>query len=54
MKYRKTGIIFLLSFLITIGFAGNDTFVSRAEITSASIRDKQNQINDPLAQSQSR
>lgn len=45
MKYRKTGIIFLLSFLITIGFAGNDTFVSRAEITSASIRDKQNQIN---------
>lgn len=35
----------MLSFLIAIGFAGNDTFVSRAEITSASIKDKQNQIS---------
>ncbi len=45
MKYRKTGIILVLCFLIAIGFAGNDTFVSRAEITSDSIKDKQNQIS---------
>lgn len=44
MKYKKIGLIFLLCFSIAVGFSGNSVIVSRAEITSASIKDKQNQI----------
>ena len=44
MKYKKIGLIFLLCFSIASGFPGNSVIVSRAEITSASIKDKQNQI----------
>lgn len=46
MKYKKIGLIFLLCFSVAIGFSGNDMIVSRAEITSDSIKDKQNRIEE--------
>lgn len=36
----------MLCLSVAIGFSGNSTIVSRAEITSDSIKDKQNQIKD--------
>lgn len=46
MKYKKIGLIFLLCFSFAMGFSGNDMIVSRAEITSDSIKDKQNRIEE--------
>lgn len=46
MKHKKIGLIFLLCFSVAIGFSGNDMIVSRAEITSDSIKDKQNRIEE--------
>ena len=45
MNYKKIGIIFLLCIVVAMGFPSDRTLLSRAEITSASIKDKQNQIN---------
>ena len=44
MKYKKTGLILLLCLSVAIGFSGDSAFISRAEITSDSIKEKQNQI----------
>lgn len=45
MKYKKTGFILLLCLLTGLFFSGSQGSVSRAEITSDSIKEKENQIN---------
>lgn len=44
MKYKKIGVILLICFSLAVGLSGNSALISRAEITSDSIKDKQNQI----------
>lgn len=44
MRYKKIGVILLICFSLAVGLSGNSALISRAEIISDSIKDKQNQI----------
>ena len=45
MNLKKAGFILLLCLGVAFAFSGDSVFISRAEVTSDSIKDKQNQIS---------